>query len=161
MVSGAEEGQEDEDEDLIEDDSFDEGFRKLPTRQAATRSVLDRRKIQYAPVQCRARSTSVEKISSASQKFKTPQKDPLQTPLDNALVVSKRIDLRPWTERYGPRGLDELMVHKRKVADVQTWLENFKRAKDQKVLPSRDIEQFEDADGAIDAFGLKRSVGGR
>ncbi|MCJ1469377.1 Cell cycle checkpoint protein rad17 [Pseudocyphellaria aurata] len=140
VFSGEEEGQEEEEEDLIEDDSYDEGFKKLPTRQAPAKSVLDRRKRQYAPVQGRARSASVEKIPSASQKFKMPQEDPLQNNLNNAPVASKWIDLRPWTERYGPRGLDELMVHKRKVADVQTWLENFELGKDQKVLPSRDIK---------------------
>ncbi|RDA84810.1 hypothetical protein CP532_6532 [Ophiocordyceps camponoti-leonardi (nom. inval.)] len=32
-------------------------------------------------------------------------------------------DLRPWSERYGPRNLDELAVHKKKVADVRRWLE--------------------------------------
>lgn len=32
-------------------------------------------------------------------------------------------DLRPWSERFGPRNLDELAVHKKKVADVRKWLE--------------------------------------
>ncbi|USP77205.1 Cell cycle checkpoint protein RAD17 [Curvularia clavata] len=31
-------------------------------------------------------------------------------------------DHRPWTERFGPVSLDELAVHKRKVAEVRTWL---------------------------------------
>lgn len=30
--------------------------------------------------------------------------------------------LRPWTERFAPANLDELAVHKKKVADVQNWL---------------------------------------
>ncbi|PSR88944.1 Rad17 cell cycle checkpoint protein-domain-containing protein, partial [Coniella lustricola] len=29
----------------------------------------------------------------------------------------------PWSERYGPDNLDELVVHKRKVEDVRRWLE--------------------------------------
>ncbi|KAK6449761.1 hypothetical protein FP744_10006011 [Trichoderma asperellum] len=33
-------------------------------------------------------------------------------------------DLRPWSERFGPRNLDELAVHKKKVADVRRWLED-------------------------------------
>ncbi|RKF82586.1 Cell cycle checkpoint protein RAD17 [Golovinomyces cichoracearum] len=33
-------------------------------------------------------------------------------------------DLRPWAERFGPSSLDELAVHKRKVADVRKWLED-------------------------------------
>ncbi|KAJ4164244.1 hypothetical protein LMH87_005925 [Akanthomyces muscarius] len=32
-------------------------------------------------------------------------------------------DLRPWSERFGPRNLDELAVHKKKVSDVRRWLE--------------------------------------
>ncbi|KAL5625362.1 hypothetical protein BROUX41_005422 [Berkeleyomyces rouxiae] len=31
-------------------------------------------------------------------------------------------DLRPWSERFGPANLDELAVHKKKVADVRRWL---------------------------------------
>ncbi|KAI0459726.1 cell cycle checkpoint protein RAD17 [Xylaria acuta] len=30
---------------------------------------------------------------------------------------------RPWSERFGPKNLDELAVHKKKVADVRRWLE--------------------------------------
>ncbi|EFW22250.1 Cell cycle checkpoint protein rad17 [Coccidioides posadasii str. Silveira] len=30
--------------------------------------------------------------------------------------------LKPWAERFGPADLDELAVHKKKVADVQRWL---------------------------------------
>jgi cell cycle checkpoint protein len=32
-------------------------------------------------------------------------------------------DQRPWSERFGPTGLEELAVHKKKVADVRGWLE--------------------------------------
>lgn len=31
-------------------------------------------------------------------------------------------DTRPWTQRYGPKSLEELVVHKKKVADVRQWL---------------------------------------
>jgi cell cycle checkpoint protein len=31
-------------------------------------------------------------------------------------------DRRPWTEKYGPASLEELAVHKKKVADMRTWL---------------------------------------
>ncbi|CAK7212164.1 RFC checkpoint protein Rad17 [Sporothrix bragantina] len=33
-------------------------------------------------------------------------------------------DLRPWSERFAPTNLDELAVHKKKVADVRRWLED-------------------------------------
>ncbi|KAG5984036.1 hypothetical protein E4U55_006265 [Claviceps digitariae] len=33
-------------------------------------------------------------------------------------------ELRPWSERFGPRNLDELAVHKKKIADVRRWLDD-------------------------------------
>lgn len=33
-------------------------------------------------------------------------------------------DQRPWSERFGPLNLDELVVHKKKVADVRKWLDD-------------------------------------
>lgn len=33
-------------------------------------------------------------------------------------------DRRPWSERFGPVNLDELVVHKKKVADVRRWLDD-------------------------------------
>ncbi|KAM3486654.1 hypothetical protein MY3957_009724 [Beauveria namnaoensis] len=51
--------------------------------------------------------------TTSSQRFMKP---PRPTNADDD-------DLRPWSERYGPRNLDELAVHKKKVADVRRWLE--------------------------------------
>ncbi|KAF7567197.1 cell cycle checkpoint protein RAD17 [Pyrenophora tritici-repentis] len=44
------------------------------------------------------------------------------------------VDRRPWTEKYGPESLDELAVHKRKVADVRTWLSDVFNGKARKRL---------------------------
>lgn len=55
--------------------------------------------------------------ASSSSRFLRP---PRPTPPANALDD----DLRPWSERFGPVNLDELSVHKRKVADVRKWLED-------------------------------------
>lgn len=33
-------------------------------------------------------------------------------------------DGRPWAQRFAPSNLDELAVHKRKISDVQKWLED-------------------------------------
>lgn len=38
--------------------------------------------------------------------------------------ITEEVDSRPWAQRFGPETLDELAVHKRKVADVQKWLED-------------------------------------
>lgn len=42
----------------------------------------------------------------------------LATPTSSALETSGR----PWADQYPPLNLQELVVHKRKVADVQNWL---------------------------------------
>ena len=52
----------------------------------------------------------------ASQRFLKPPKPAGPAGLDD--------ELRPWSERFGPRNLDELAVHKKKVADVRKWLED-------------------------------------
>ncbi|KAH7329082.1 Rad17 cell cycle checkpoint protein-domain-containing protein [Stachybotrys elegans] len=58
---------------------------------------------------------------SASQKFLRPPR-----PSSNPKTGSRTLDddLRPWSERFGPRNLEELAVHKKKVADVRRWLED-------------------------------------
>lgn len=33
-------------------------------------------------------------------------------------------DYRPWAQRFAPSSLDEIAVHKRKISDVQKWLED-------------------------------------
>lgn len=111
-----------EEEDFIEDDSLDEEFGKLLASQSTTRSVLDRRKSNSAPSQTLAAPAYQESTPCGSQKFIIPgkalmRKSPKQ-PLDDD------IDSKPWAERYGPITLEEVMVHKKKVADVRTWLEN-------------------------------------
>ncbi|KAH6660599.1 Rad17 cell cycle checkpoint protein-domain-containing protein [Truncatella angustata] len=53
---------------------------------------------------------------TVSQRFLRPPK-PAREP-------APEIDQRPWSERFGPVNLDELAVHKRKVADVRKWLED-------------------------------------
>lgn len=55
-------------------------------------------------------------ILTSSQRFLKPPKPPSPDGLDD--------DQRPWSERFGPRNLDELVVHKKKVADVKKWLED-------------------------------------
>lgn len=53
---------------------------------------------------------------SASQRFLKPPKP--------AFLAAVNDDSRPWSERFGPRNLEELVVHKKKVSDVRRWLED-------------------------------------
>lgn len=45
-------------------------------------------------------------------------------------------DKRPWAQRFPPSNLEELAVHKRKVADVRGWLENVFSGRDRRVCVS-------------------------
>ncbi|KAJ5691637.1 Checkpoint protein Rad17/Rad24 [Penicillium malachiteum] len=111
------------DVDEIEDDydSYDEIF----TQHIASQSIP-------------SRSTSIASkhvlFSSLPAKTKAPARRPPNKrfiipvePQDRARSPSQivdEIDTRPWSQRFAPSNLDELVVHKRKVADVQRWLED-------------------------------------
>lgn len=56
------------------------------------------------------------------------------TPTPSPAPIVETIDRRPWTEKYGPTSLDELAVHKKKVADVRTWLADVFSGKERKRL---------------------------
>ncbi|TGO22195.1 hypothetical protein BPAE_0178g00130 [Botrytis paeoniae] len=55
---------------------------------------------------------------SASQRFVRPSQG------STIERVAEEEDIRPWAERFGPNNLEELGVHKKKVIDVRTWLDN-------------------------------------
>jgi cell cycle checkpoint protein len=55
-------------------------------------------------------------LVSSSQKF-------LRKPMMK-FDTQKEEDMRPWAERFAPVNLEELAVHKKKVADVRGWLES-------------------------------------
>lgn len=95
-----------EDDDLISDDEF--------STQPRSSSMVGQ------AAKKRARGTDAFKneegsLPSMSQKFMAKPK---------AREVKVEEDMRPWAERYGPVNLDELAVHKKKVADVRIWLED-------------------------------------
>ena len=113
-----------EPEDVIEDDSFDEKIRKRPTTQGGTTLVLDRRKPLQEQKQNKTVTASQEKPILASQRFLAVGKAPAKEASTQTRSISKYLDVRPWAQRYGPASLDELMVHKKKVADVRNWFES-------------------------------------
>ncbi|KAJ5609896.1 hypothetical protein N7528_009162 [Penicillium herquei] len=111
------------DVDEIEDDydSYDEIF----TQHIASQSIP-------------SRSTSIVSKNVPSSSLPAKNKAPARRapnkrfiipvePQDRAQSPSQivdEIDTRPWSQRFAPSNLDELVVHKRKVADVQRWLED-------------------------------------
>jgi cell cycle checkpoint protein len=97
---------EDDDSAISEDDD-DVGDRK-----AQANSLVG------AAAKKRAHSTIVGDMDvvSSSQKF---LRKPMMKP-----DAQKEEDMRPWAERFAPVNLEELAVHKKKVADVRGWLES-------------------------------------
>lgn len=63
-----------------------------------------------------------DNTAKARQKFLPTTSVARSTPPSSQPARSETQDRRPWTEKYGPVLLDELAVHKKKVADVRTWL---------------------------------------
>lgn len=61
--------------------------------------------------------TPATATAAAGQRFLRPSR------VTSASAVEGS-DQRPWSERFGPVSLDELVVHKKKVADVRRWLDD-------------------------------------
>ena len=129
--------EEGEEEDLIEDDSSNEGegVNELRGLRDNTRLVLDRRKRPPLSTLNSTTSTQGHKLPAGSQRFKiagrTTGEGADKSVFTSAGVV--HVDPRPWAERFEPRSLEELAVHKKKVSDIRNWLENVLQGRDRKV----------------------------
>lgn len=102
-------------DDIISDpisDDDDVGEHRATT--ASHVSLVARKRFKDTPVGSSNTSTSAATVSS--QKF-------LRPPLPSQEYTAGD-EQRPWSERFGPASLDELAVHKKKVADVRRWLED-------------------------------------
>ena len=123
-----------EPEDVIEDDSPDEKTRKRLTGQGGATVVLDRRKPLQEQTQNKTVTASQEKPILASQRFlAVGNKAVAKEASTQTRPIPKYSDARPWAQKYGPASLDELMVHKKKVADVRNWFENVYSGRNYKV----------------------------
>lgn len=116
--------------DLIEDDydSYDEIFTQhLANERTAT------------GLAAMSSSQTRQPAPKPAPKPKAPVKPPRKTtkrfvlPTDSGNGTAKEqlpaqpageLDRRPWAQRFAPANLDELAVHKKKVSDVQHWLED-------------------------------------
>ena len=130
-------GEEEEEEDLIEDDSSNEGdgVNELRGLRDTTRLVLDRRKRLPLSTLNSTTSTQGHKLPAGSQKFKIGGRSTGEG-ADRSISTSAgvvQLDPRPWAERFEPRGLEELAVHKRKVSDIRNWLQKVLQGRDRKV----------------------------
>ncbi|KAJ4308746.1 RFC checkpoint protein Rad17 [Fusarium piperis] len=99
-------------DDIISDPISEDD--EISEQKAGTTSLVSQR------ARKRIRDSSQTPLSeapSASQKF-------LRPPKPEHLVAAANDDQRPWSERFGPKNLEELAVHKKKVSDVKRWLED-------------------------------------
>jgi cell cycle checkpoint protein len=81
-----------------------------------------------------ASTTDNDRATQARQKFLRTANGARSTPPPSQTLRDVPEDKRPWTEKYGPTSVDELAVHKRKVADVRQWLTDVLSGKDRKRL---------------------------
>ncbi|KAL8673011.1 MAG: hypothetical protein Q9168_002572 [Polycauliona sp. 1 TL-2023] len=103
-----------DEEDFIEDDSFDEELQKLSIPRQDLHKVPTNSHVQEPSPRTVVSSSRVfRKLGNGIEKSEKKNKDAVK-PLDE--------DTRPWADRYGPLSLEELAVHKKKVADVRDWL---------------------------------------
>ena len=105
---------------IVDDDSLDEGPIALLDGEPSTINVLDRRKA-FLPV-VNGLNLSQNAPPPLSQRFAKPAIP--QRKSTSVDVPSGEETHRPWSDRYGPLNLDELAVHKKKVTDVQKWLQD-------------------------------------
>ena len=122
-------------EDVIVDDSPVENVNDLGEPPAKT--PLDRRKKRTMAVDDNPSTMKKLSLHGGSQKFKIPEHVWRRGIIPGVSGVVRAepsaVDMRPWAEKYGPNNLEELMVHKKKVSDVRTWLENALWGHDRKV----------------------------
>ncbi|KKK22886.1 hypothetical protein ARAM_005754 [Aspergillus rambellii] len=105
-------------EDIIEDDydSFDELFTQHFTDEnlsKLTPSAPQKKPRSNGPAPT---ASSQQKAINATRRFVLPPENKFTTP------QASKEDKLPWAEKYAPINLEELAVHKRKVCDVERWL---------------------------------------
>lgn len=120
-----------EDIEAIHDDTDDEQASHEPppstlvSKGSSTAAALRKRKFQRV----HSFEDNAKVPLSTSQKFRKASGGDR---VPSFSVINE--DKRPWTEQFAPIDLTELAVHKRKVADVRSWLETTFRGRRQKVL---------------------------
>ncbi|KAJ5951461.1 Checkpoint protein Rad17/Rad24 [Penicillium vulpinum] len=115
------------DVDLIEDDydSYDEIFTQhLANERTAMGTVSSSQTRQPAPKPAPKPKAPVNPRKT-TKRFLLP-KDSGYSTAKKPMVAQPagELDRRPWAQRFAPANLSELAVHKKKVSDVQHWLED-------------------------------------
>ena len=117
---------ENECDDVIDDNSSaaEEHFGNVQTRNKDTAAIPRKRRRDCRDVQLASAPSNASYILGARQKFfKTTDGSKAVVTQDHGGADSDK-DLASWTEKYAPVNLEELAVHKKKVADVRQWFED-------------------------------------
>lgn len=116
------------DADVIEDDydSYDEIFTQ---RLAGAKAGPVDTKATSGPSRTRRpasrqTTTSRPKIQHSKRFLMPAESDDNTSRHSSSRNGPEEPDRRPWAQRFAPSNLDEIAVHKRKVSDVQKWLED-------------------------------------
>ncbi|KAJ5957874.1 hypothetical protein N7501_012153 [Penicillium viridicatum] len=118
------------DVDLIEDDydSYDEIFTQhLANERAATglAALSSSQTRQPAPKPAPKPKAPVKPPRKTTKRFLLSTDSGNGTAKEQlAALPAGEPDRRPWAQRFAPANLGELAVHKKKVSDVQHWLED-------------------------------------
>ncbi|KAI1611617.1 cell cycle checkpoint protein [Exophiala viscosa] len=109
-------------EDIDDDELSEDTLRELGVKTDTASAPLDRRK-PVPPVGIGLKSAANGSSLPSSQRFVRPAQ--VTRPFDTNVLHDQPQDEghHPWADRYGPSNLEELVVHKKKVADVQNWLQ--------------------------------------
>jgi len=126
--SPQEESQEKENEcdDDIDDNSSaaEEHFGNVQTQNKDTAAVPKKRRRDCWDVRLASAPSNASYVPRARQKFfKTTDGSKAIVAQDHGGTDSD-MHLASWTEKYAPVSLEELAVHKKKVADVRQWFED-------------------------------------
>ncbi|KAH6608653.1 cell cycle checkpoint rad17 [Trichoderma cornu-damae] len=105
-------------DDPISDLSDDDEISEFKASSSSLVGQHARKRLKGAAASTQPTATS---SLTMSQRFLRPSRP--------AAGDALKDDLRPWSERFGPRNLDELAVHKKKVSDVRRWLEDVMRGR--------------------------------
>lgn len=144
--------------DFIEDDSFDDELRRLSDPRKYER---DRDREKPAPSQRLAEKAWSNRLPTGSQVFRKGGNDVRKVEKDQKAVGLGYDDTRSWVDRYGPASIEELAVHKKKVADVRGWLEGVCDGRSTKVWASFILQKGQHADVYEETLSTERGLRSR
>ncbi|KAK6374738.1 RFC checkpoint protein Rad17 [Lithohypha guttulata] len=109
-------------EDIVDDDddSMEEALHEA-IRRSETDSIRSATNVKSVAA---VSATQPAAVPSSSQRFRKPTLPAKAKQADEVSVTEEQSETKPWADRYGPVSLEEVTVHKKKIQDVQKWVED-------------------------------------